>query len=174
MDLRVTELNLSLSQEQKDYLAPIGYQQQASKHHTPDGRYFGLDIVVFTPEQEEWVNENIVSKFAIKPRVSAITLIEPHIKVVPHKDPPRLGRISTIIFPIAPEPSENYAPCNRMFGQYPNEDEVPFPHMDCYIFDTQTRHSVNNNEHRRLNLQLWYMEPYDELVEAHKSGELLI
>ena len=177
MDLRVKQLALSLSQEQKEYLISHAFSHPRFSHKTVERKDdYGIDVVAYTDPMIEFVTENILSKFAFQPWRWALFSNEPHVVLPPHRDHRKMERWTSVVFPIYPE-KENYALCNRSVGPNPREnphlEEFAIPYMNCYMFDTQTFHSVYNNEHQRINLQLYYKVDFDDMLNIHKEGKLL-
>lgn len=172
--MRYHDLGLSLSLVQKQYLKDIAESRDPIAHKNKGGGHFWLDILGFTKEEERYINDTVVSKFKIKPDRVTLVNVPPKKLVIPHKDPVAFRRNTTVIFPVYPDPPDYRPAYFHLDEKYFSTDNLhPVPYMGGYLFDTQTRHSVTNNQYYRINLQLWYTENFDDLVEAHKQGELL-
>lgn len=78
----------------------------------------------------------------------------------PHVDSYKqeISRHCTIIFPLTPQ-KEHYAPTLI------NPGAISVPYSDSYLLNTDVEHYVENNEHWRINLQLWFNETFDEIAE---------
>jgi hypothetical protein len=114
------------------------------KHHGKSG-YHHLD---FGKPREELTNKII--KFFPEANKVTLTAIEENETVPLHTDG-NYGRKTVIILPL----SNNYAPCIA--------DNTEIPYMHCYAFNTQVPHTVINNNHRRVSLQLWYNMDIEQL-----------
>ena len=121
------------------------------KHPGKSG-YHHLD---FGKPREDLTNKII--KFFPNPNKVTLTAIEEN-KTVPLHTDGNYGRKTVIIMPL----SNNYAPCIA--------DNIEIPYMNCYAFNTQVPHTVINNNHRRVSLQLWYDIEIEKLY--HIMGEL--
>lgn len=83
----------------------------------------------------------------------------------PHVDSYKFLQGSTrhcsIIFPLTPK-KEYYTPTLINPGGIPGGIKVPY--SDCYLLNTDVEHWVKNNEHWRVNLQIWFKETFDEIA----------
>lgn len=173
--MRYHDLGLSLTEEQKVFFKNIMDTRQSHPNIGRHGKNMWLDVAGFEEEEEQYINDEIVSKLKIKPWRLTLMGTPPNKFVVPHKDPPD-SRLAAVIFPVYPEPP-NYRPAFYHFSEKYHDwdkDMQMIPYMTSYLFDTQTRHSVTNNEYYRFSFQLWYRETYDELYEAHQKGDFLL
>lgn len=198
MDLRAYEIDLSLTPEQKEYLSTYAFSvsdnttriEDFFKRNADEGVWrvatvadYGIDVVPYNDTFTKFVEDNVLSKFSFQPWGWALFSNKPHVKLVPHRDHRLLKRWTSIVFPVYPD-KENYALCNRPVGPFPwvgtnprdivDLKEVSIPYMECYLFDTQMFHSVYNNSHSRLNLQLFYEVEYEDMVARYKEGKLVV
>lgn len=90
---------------------------------------------------------------------SKITVIthEPYKYTYPHIDSYKdQFRRCVIMFPFTPE-KEHYVPTQV------NPGGIKVPYSDSLLFNTEVEHFVENNEHWRINLQLWFNETFEEI-----------
>lgn len=111
-----------------------------------------LDVLVLEPHKE--LNE-LAEKFPVRPTKMALFHLAPNAVIVPHVDADWYGRNTAVVFPLSSPfaPTIVYEDGNPSYTNYP----------DAYAFSTQAMHGVENNEHERLSLQLWFKENCDEL-----------
>lgn len=119
----------------------------------PDFGYFDYKTVPGLERDLE-----IVLQCVTPCKISVVTH-EPHKYTVPHIDSYKYAnsRRSVIIFPITPN-SDHYAPTQF------NPGGIKVPYSDSYLFNTDVEHFVENNEHWRINLQLWFNETFEEIA----------
>jgi len=84
-----------------------------------------------------------------------LTSIAPNEKVTIEAED-HSERKSVIVFPL----SDKYTP----FTVKENDKELQVPDMTCYAFNTTLSRKINNNETRRVSLQLWYDMTIQELL----------
>lgn len=113
-----------------------------------------LDVLVL-PQNEEL--ELISEKFPVRPTRIALFHLAPNAVIAPHTDADWYGRNTAVVFPLSNSftPTIIYEDGNQSYTNYP----------DAYAFSTQAVHGVENNEHERLSLQLWFKENCEELYD---------
>lgn len=109
---------------------------------------------------------DIIEKmFPIKGNTTAILNVPASKNILPHTDGVNLKRTSVVIFPLWPD-ADRYAPC------YIEGEKIPF--MNCYAFNTQKTHWINNNSWERFSLQIFYDIPIEELYEQYSRVDGLV
>lgn len=124
-------------------------------HSTKSDTYTNLD---FLPREYQEVSD----LFIFKPQMMSLLKVEPNKLVDWHTDAQTLGRQTVVIFPL----TDDYALCST--------EEGDIPYMDCYAFNTQLKHKVQNNNQTRISLQLFYDMPIEELYRVHVIENKLI
>ena len=158
-------IDCSLTQEQKDHIKNVAALTGFEPHVDPKKeKYHNLDTCFPHPNQLECITD----MFLYQPNRVSVVKVEPNKSIKPHSDGKMYGRQTAVVFPIYPK-HPDFAPCNI----HVQESVTPIPAYDCYAFDTYSLHSVYNNEHRRLNLQLWYSESCADLYQLYVDGKLL-
>ena len=161
MAMNYFKIDLSLDDNTKTRLIQDALSSDDYYYHsTKSGRYTNLD---FLPRQYDV----IADLFITKPHMMSLLKIEPNKLVDWHtdnKDNKRdaVVRDAVVIFPL----TKNYAPCTI--------EEGDIPCMDCYAFNTQSRHKVQNNSETRISLQLFYDMNIEELCRIHTVENQLI
>lgn len=143
-------IDLKLSNQLKSVLIKEALESNNYYYHrsTKSNLYTNLD---FLPRPSDEVDQI----FCIKPNTMSLLKIDPNKLVDWHTDAKTMGRQTVVIFPL----TSNYAPCTT--------EEGDIPHMDCYAFNTQLKHKVQNNNQTRISLQLFYDMPIEELYRIH-------
>ena len=97
----------------------------------------------------------LAKKFPVKPNKMALFYLSPNAVISPHTDSESYGRNTAVVFPLTTPfvPTIVYENGVRHYTNYPN----------AYAFSTQIKHGVENGDHERLALQLWFKENCDEL-----------
>ena len=115
--------------------------------------------ISFAEIPEELINSFI--KIFPTPSKVRLTSIAPNetITIAAEESPERK---SVIVFPL----SENYAP----FIAKEDDRVLEVPDMTCYAFNTTLSRTVENNETRRISLQLWYDMDIAELHRTMTEG----
>lgn len=113
-----------------------------------------LDVLVLSQNEEL---ELLAEKFPVRPTKMALFHLAPNAVIAPHKDADWYGRNTAVVFPLSNSfaPTIIYEDGNQSYTNYP----------DAYAFSTQAVHGVENNEHERLSLQLWFKENCEELYD---------
>lgn len=157
MALKYFKIDLSLSNDMKNTLVQEALSSDDYYYHrsTKSGNYTHLD---FLPRQYDEVS----NLFITKPVMMSLLKIEPDKLVDWHTDSKDNKRDTVVIFPL----TKNYAPCTTEDGD--------IPYMDCYAFNTQVMHKVQNNSNTRISLQLFYDMPIEELCRIHTVENQLI
>jgi hypothetical protein len=142
------DLNLDFQTKSDLILDALTSTDYYYHNSTKSKAYTNLD---FLPRQYDCVS----NLFMLKPSMMSLLKIDPNKLVDWHTDAKSLKRQTVIIFPL----TENYAPCTIETGD--------IPYMDCYAFNTQLKHKVQNNNQTRISLQLFYDMPIEELRRIH-------
>lgn len=124
---------------------------------TTTGEYTNLDFVGY------WF-EDVAKLFKLQPHKMTILRIKSNAIVPEHIDGVK-ERNTVIIFPLSP-----YGPD---FKGCDTKHSGCIPWYPCYAFNTQLPHSVYNNEHDRISLQLFYDMPIEEVHEIYVENMLL-
>lgn len=113
-----------------------------------------LNVLVLKPHEQLTL---LAEKFPVKPTRMALFYLAPNAVVEPHVDADWYGRNTAVVFPL----SKPFAPTIMYEDDVPTYTDYP----NAYAFSTQSVHGVENNEHERLSLQLWFKENCDELKD---------
>lgn len=84
-----------------------------------------------------------------------------------HKD---TDRTCGILFPITPI-GEQFAPI-RFHDSAKQEVEILNYSEQAIILNVLEYHSIQNNQHERINFQIDFQLPYEEVVQLYKDGKL--
>lgn len=121
----------------------------------------GLDYAVFDYKVVPGLERDLSGLLdLVTPINFSVVTHAPGEACLPHVDSYKqeINRHCTIIFPLTPQ-KENYAPTLI------NPGAIAVPYSDSYLLNTDVEHYVENNEHWRINLQLWFTETFDEIAE---------
>ena len=151
------KIDLQLSEEIKQSLVEEALSSDDYYYHssTKSNTYTNLD---FLPREYK----DIRSMFQLQPGIMSLLKIDPNKLVDWHTDTKTMGRQTVVIFPL----TSNYSPCTI--------EEGDIPYMDCYAFNTQLKHKVQNNTETRISLQLFYDIPIEQLYRKHVIENQLI
>ncbi len=153
-------IDAKLTEDQKETLGHLAkkHEQEFHLHKDKTGiDYTHLDIMILNDNP---VADKVAEQFSVKPNRVSLMRVAPNATIVPHVDGKDYQRLSAIVFPILPV-MEDFTPTS--FYHAGNGNKKYSHSSECYAFDTQQMHGVENNDNYRLSLQLWYDMSLTEL-----------
>jgi hypothetical protein len=107
----------------------------------------------------------ILKMFPVEGNNISLLQIDKNKEITPHTDGVNLKRNTVIVFPLWPLPDQ-YTPC------VVENEEIPY--YDCYAFNTQKSHWIQNNDNERISLQIFYDISIEDLYDRFKQFNGLV
>jgi len=149
-------IDAKLTLDQQEALVQYARRHATEFHmHSVGVDYTNLDIMLLIDNPTA---SQVIEQFSIKPTHISLMRVAPNATIVPHVDGKDYQRLSVVVFPILPS-GKKFAPTSF----YKDANDSYSYSSECYAFDTQQMHGVENNDHHRLSLQLWYDIPLTDL-----------
>ena len=153
-------IDARLTEKQAGALIAVSRQRSSEFHQHNNGiDYTHLDILLM--EDDHTVNE-IVEMFAVKPTAASLMRVPANARIVPHVDGKNYPRKTAVVFPLR-EVGKKFAPTSFYKDANDSHSYSDSPDVNCYAFSTEVLHGVENTEHDRFSLQLWYDIPIKTL-----------
>jgi len=142
-------------------------QDRFKAYKMKNGHYDGNNFF----RLEEYLDTELIS---LKKQCSLefyymIIMHKPYHKVIKHRDGP-FGRNCVLSIPLLP--TFNYPPTNFYDINEAFVGQCDFVEFNPAFLNTQQIHDLINQENMRLNLQLCFDKPFEEVVNLYKNKKL--
>jgi len=153
-------IDAKLTLDQQEALVQYARRHATEFHmHSVGVDYTNLDIMLLIDNPTA---SQVIEQFSIKPTHISLMRVAPNATIVPHVDGKDYQRLSVVVFPILPS-GKKFAPTSFYKDANDSHSYSDSPDVNCYAFSTEVLHGVENTEHDRFSLQLWYDIPIKTL-----------